>query len=507
MRRTTLIVVAVFAVLLIAVLLTNRGPVERGTERLELGGLDAEAARKIVVTSGEATLEVVREDGVWRLTDGHLADPETVDRALDALREIATSDVITDSAERHETYGVDDSGVRIEVDAGRRNVDLVVGEPASDGGTYVRPAGRDTVFRVSASLRHRFPTDAKQWLKLRLADVAPDEATRVEIDLAGAEPWAIEPEPAGEGWRLVDPSLLPESFRFDATAARSLARTAAALRATEIVEEAPAPSETGLEGEHDIVIVQGPDATTIVHLGTATEDNSVYARVEGRDALMLIPAYQARTLRKQPTDLRDLRPMALDPEQAVALEIDDGDRTLLFERGEDGAWSIPEDAPQPPEDMEIDLQGVDRLLVSVAGLRAAEVAEGIGPNEAGLDDPSPVVRVGLVDGGEAILAFGDTTTDGDDRNQVYVAGNADDLVYLAPEHQQSRFTRGWQLVERVQPPPGMTGGGNPFANLDPETLKNLPPEVRESLMKQMQQEAAKQRLLQQMQQQSEGRER
>jgi len=47
-------------------------------------------------------------------------------------------------------------------------------------------------------------------------------------------------------------------------------------------------------------------------------------------------------------------------------------------------------------------------------------------------------------------------------------GNADDHIYVVSVGQRDRFTRGWELFA---PPPEMPAGNNPFANLDPETLK------------------------------------
>ena len=137
---------------------------------------------------------------------------------------------------------------------------------------------------------------------------------------------------------------------------------------------------------------------------------------------------------------------------------------------------------------------------SLTGVKATALAEGVSSAQAGLDRAGTTISIGLADGSSAELRFGRKTEDAEGRSVYYASGNADQRVYTVAEYQRDRFARGWQLFERVEPPPNM-GGGNPFANIDPETLKNLPPEVRESLMKQMREEQMKQQLMEQMRRQ------
>jgi hypothetical protein len=170
---------------------------------------------------------------------------------------------------------------------------------------------------------------------------------------------------------------------------------------------------------------------------------------------------------------------------------------VAFLKGSSGAWTVDPAGPQPPADLELDPEAAGRLVSSLASLRAASLAEGVTAAAAGLDAPEVTVTVDLSGGSSATLALGNTFTGSDKGTLVYARGNADDLVYALAEAHLERFTRGWEAFKLVPPPPG----GNPFANLDPETLKNLPPEVRESLLKQMQEQAEKERILDQIRRQ------
>jgi len=385
----------------------------------------------------------------------------------------------------------------VEAAAGsKRAARVVVGEAAS-GGSYVRPVGGDTVFQTSRSLRHLFPSDTTKWLKLKLFDAELDEVQRVEVMLAGQSAWAIVPgdDEQGQEWKLEDASPLPEGFRFDGRGARSLATTLAGLRAKEIVGDPPDEDALGFSGKYDRLSLSTASGSVSVHLGATAEEDDVYARVAGRDAVFLIRSYQAKNLRKQLTDLRDLRLMAFDAESANGLAINHGRKEYRFIKSEAG-WQIDPEGNQPDDDFEFDPNTVDRTVQSIASLRATTLEEGVSPAAAGLNRPTAKVEVVLVDGEPISLTFGKSTTDEDERTQYYAAGNADDRVYTVGEYHFTRLTRGWDTFKYVAPPPA---AGNPFANMDPETLKNLPPEVRENIMRQMAEEQRKQELLRQIQ--------
>lgn len=496
MRRSTLVAVAAFVVLLLAVLLVERGGMERGTETLDLTSVDASNVDGLSIHEGEQTIDLTKVDGVWRLDSGRLADRSAIERAVDAIAAIDSSDVISSSPERHAEYGVADDAPVVTLRAGNRvAAELVVGEPGRSGGSYVRRADDDTVFRIDASLRHLLPTDQKKWLQLRLVDTELDDVTSITIKPESADAYTIVPGDEGAGWALADPSQLPADFRFDHQGAERLARTAVNLRATELVEDPPGDDVTGLTGDSSTVEVAVGDDVTTVHLGATAEDGSVWASVDGRDAVLQVPAYQATSLSQPVTDLRDLRLAPFDADKAVALEVVDGGRRFAFTRQPGGQWAVTEGAPQPPADLEFDPVAVQRVVASLAGLRGDSIDDGVSPGRAGLDHPRTTAEVTLDDGSQAEIRFG-TSTKVDGRDLDWAAGSADDHVYRVATAYRTRLARGWEAYRHVEPPVG--AGGNPFANLDPETLKNLPPDVRKSIIEQMQQEQRKQEMLRRM---------
>lgn len=499
MRRPTVIAVAAFVVLLLAVLMVEHSDMERGTETLDLTSLDKAAIDQLDLTEGETSIELDRVDGVWRLASGRLADRTAIERALEALAQISSSDVVSSSAERHGEYGVGDDAPIVTVHVGDAvAAKLVIGEPARSGGTYIRDAGADTVFRASQSLRHLLPTDPTRWLQLRLVDTELDDVAQIRAALQGSDEYTIVPGDSDSEWAISNPAQLPADFRFDGPGAMRLARTVVNLRAKELVEDPPADDVTGLAGEHDRITVSTSGGDAIVNLGAANDSGEVWASVDGRNAVFLLQSYQAQNLRKPLAELRDLRLAPFDADHAVDLEITADGNRFAFHREPGGDWSVVADAPRPPVDFEFDPTAVQRMAVALAGLRADALGDDVTTARAGLTKPTAVATVILDDGNQARIAFG-RSTKVDDRTFYWAQGSADDHVYRVPEYQYTRLTRGWEAFRQVEPPPQQ--GGNPFANLDPKALENLPPEVRESIKQQMEQERRKQELMRQIQQQ------
>jgi|GEM_PF-1614927 len=499
MRRSTLVTLGIFILLLAAVLLLRGRPVERGSSRLSFAGLDLDGVDRLTAVEGGKRVELQREGRAWTIAGtGALADGTVVTRALEGLKSVDTSEVVSTSLDRHQAFGVDpEKGLTVTAAAGSRTLaDAVLGSSEA-GSAYVRAVGRDTVYALPRSLRHLFPTDPARWARLRAFEVELDAVRRVEVSLEGEPTWAILPGDDDQAWRLEEESALPPGFRFDGRAAGALAASLANLRAKEVVAQPPDEAALGFEGEHDRFTLATDSGPVTLHLGAATADGDVYARVDGWDAVLAVRAHQASSLRKRLADLRDLTLMAFDPALATSLEVRAGSDRQRFVKDPAGPWVVDPQGPQPPADLELDPQGVERMVSLVRSLRATALADGVDAASAGLDDPSVSVTVGLGDQDEARLVFGAPAPADGPTELVYAGGNADAQVYTIARAQRDRFTRGWEAFRFVPPPPS----GNPFANLDPETLRNLPPEVRESLERQMREQAEKERLLDQIRRQ------
>lgn len=485
MKRSTLIVLGLFVLLLALALMLSKKPAQRGTRELDLSSIKAKelAAIEIQKAGEEKPVELAKKDGVWKLKDGHLADPDAVDRAVKAISEISTDDFISRSASRQEKYGVSkEKGLKISL---RRSsgspISLMLGS-SDKGGAFIRREGEKEIFKLKRNISYLFPTESKRWLKLKLVDFKIEDLKGARIALAGVQAYELLPTEDEQVWKLADSSVLPEGFRFDGKAARALVQQAVSCRATEIVDEAPEGVETGFGEAEDRITLNGDGASVSLHLGAMTEKNLVWARVDGRDRLFRIPEYQAKNLRKKLEDLRDMRLMKIDPEKLSDLRIQSGKTSIHLVRGEQGDWSIDEKASRPPQDFNFDPAMVEGFISSLENLRAEKYFGAKAPAKTGFNHPLIRIELESAASPPIQLLVGREIKQKEGASLFYAQGNADDMIYGIPAFQKERLSRGWELFRKINRPPG---GG--MGNIDPATLAKLPPEVRQQLLQQMRQ--------------------
>lgn len=503
MNKSTLIALVVFAALAGAVVWSMGRAPERGISRISFAELDAGKIDRLEI-AGPNPVKLKKDGDLWRLEDGKEADEAAVKRAAEAVAKVASSDLVTRSAERFAELEVDEAkGTRVQAFAGSQQLaDFVVGKAAT-GGAHVRVG--DEVYAVKQVFQNIYSKPAATWLERRFFKQGVADAARLEVRLAGQTPYAMAKKDGK--WGLEDASLMPQGFAFDANAAASLAGAVAGLRAKDIIDPKPGAEVTKLEADFDAFIIafagkEGePDTTAKLRLGAAREDDkSVFAMVEGRDTLYVIPEGTAKSLRKSLLDLRDLAMMSLETGKAKRLTISSGKDRTVFEK-KDGAWTLVSSTDKKPEGFELDPQAVERRVSAVASARAARVADGAGTANTGLAKPSAQVTVELEGGKPATLVFGNTTKNAD-TEMVYARGNAAEHVYFVTPWLKSNLTGGLASFRKQAGPPGGMGGMGGLGglgNIDPNALQNLPPEVRASLMQQLQQKQREQELIKQIQ--------
>lgn len=479
MNKSTLIAVVVFVALAVAAVLTLREEPRRGITELSLATVVPATVDRVLIGDDDG-IGIEKKDGRWVL-DGLRADATAVDRMIESLAAARSSDLASRNPERYAELEVDDEkGTRVRLFAdGNTVADVVVGAPAR-GGSYVRSG--DEVYTVGGIYRAAFARDREGWIERKVFFDEVDDVERVEVALAGAPPWAlVEKENV---WQLEDPALLPQGHRFDAEAATRLVRALITARAATVLAEDP-QEPTGLDDGADRLQyrVTGDDQPRVLTLGAASGDG-VYARSTAREHLLTLPQSVADSLRKNPGDLRDLGFVALDPSRVERLVIADGDRRLDLEK-RDASWQIAESSEPPAEGFALDPGAILRRLAALA--RASAIAEAPQPLEA--ERAAATITATLDDDSTVVAAFGPQST-WQEREVVAVTGNVDDKTYLVETATRDQLLAGLESFARTAPPPGGGLGG-----LDPAALQNLPPDVRQALMKQMAEEQQRQEMM------------
>jgi len=542
MKKSTLISLAVFGLLLaMAVFVTTRKP-ERGMTRLSFADVKVDGADRITIT-GKNPVELVKRDGVWRLANGKLADAGAVTRLLESVPKMKSNDLLSADASKLTELELDaEKGSAVTVFAGKQKLaGFTVGKSVPGGLALSTDAG---VFKVAGVAAMNYSKPAATWLEHKLFADKQDDVTRLEVRLAGERPYALVKK--DNAWAPEDSKALPPGFRFDADAARSLVAGVVNARVKDFEETDPGAPKTGLSDKSDVIsfvvapaapaptddamkvdvaaapapgaeaakadavaapapraeaakadaVVAPAPVTRTLRLGAVKPGDAkdVYARIDGKDELFTLADYTVKSLRKALVDLRDLKLMSFERATVEKLNIVDGKVNLAFEK-KNNVWSLVKSAEPKPADFELDPSAVERRLSGIASARGTKVVVGNTRGDPGLAAAKAKVTVTQKGGATVTLAFGNTTKD-DDREVSFAKGNADGAVYFVPKWTRDNLLGGLATFKTQ----ATQGGG--FEGIDPKALSNLPPDVRESLMKQIEQKKREQEMLKRLQQQA-----
>jgi hypothetical protein len=486
MKKSTLIALVVFLALGAGVLLSQQGRPERGITRISFTDVALDGIDRVNV-AGEKPIELRKENGEWMLPNGKRADSAAVTRMLESIVRTESSDLVSQNPERFADLEVtEEKGATVKAFASGVGVaEFTLGKGARNG-SYVRVG--DSVYLVPRVYRGAFQRDESGWLERKLFANDMDDVDKVEVKLAGEGPYTLVKE--GTDWVPGNGTTIPDGFRFDRSAARTLASSLVGAQAKDLLDQAPEAAQAGLGEEADVFTfhVSGESAPRTLRLGKETEESAVYAKATTFDETLTLPTYVAKNLRKRFADLRDLSLMDFDATTAKRLELANGDEHLVFTKV-DGVWQL-EESSRKEEDFELDPNEVARRIADVARLRGLAFAEGDGTS---LAEPSASVTVTSAGDEPMLLAFGKETK-WEDEAAVIASGNADERLYVVATKARDNVLRGLESFRRQASPAGALG------NLDPESLQGLPPEVRDGLMQKIAEEKKKQEMLKALQQ-------
>jgi len=496
MKQSTIVAVLIFVALGAAAYYSMTRKPERGITRVDFAQVDP-AVISAVAISGKNPIQIKKDGELWKLGNGKEADAASVKRLVDKIPEIVSSHVVTKDPARFAELEVDEEkGSRVQASVGSAVVaDFIVGK-AGAGGGHVRVD--DAVYLVKGVYPGVFSKEASAWHQLKLFDEKLEDVTWAGVGLADKGSYTLVKQE--DAWSLTDAGELPDGFRFDANAARSLVSTLVNARAREVLDADPGVETTGLDEAADALVFVGKDdARHELHLGKAAEEKKVYARVGGKPDVFTLPEHTVKNLRKAATDLRDLGLVTLEKEKVRFISFKSDAVKLSFKK-QDTQWWIDKTSGKVPDGFELDSMAVHRKIQAMDSARGTKLAPAeVTPAKAGLARPSATVTAKYEDGTAFTLVFGAEFKD-DERDVVYARGTVDDSIYVVSKWIRDNFT---STLDKYQKRDAPSGGGMP--NIDPAALSNLPPDVRAQLMKQMQQKQREQAMMQQIQAQMEAK--
>ncbi len=482
MKKSTLIILAVFIVLAGLAFAFLKKPAERGITRLALPKIDVKDVDLLAV-AGPMAVELKKTGETWTLADGREADQSAVTRAVEAAAKLQSSDLLARGSEHYAAYEVDDAkGTHVIFKKDGKPVsDFIVGKSVS-GGTAVRVG--DDVYAVKGVSAGLYAKPAVSWLERKLFSQNVGDATKLEIRLAGAEPYALVKE--NEAWTCE--GGVPQGFKLDSSVAASLVSQVVNLRAKDVLATAEAVTAGGNE---DVFVMTWKEGASTLHVPrTPADADNLHAVVDGKARTFVLSEGSVSPLRKRKQDLRDASLMSFDNTKAVGLTISDGANKTVFTKKK-GVWELVSTTEKKPDGWTLDPQAVERRVTQVANAKGMRIADDAKDN--GLAASKTKVSVKLEGGKEEALVFGAQTKD-DNRDAIYARGNTGNVI-IATAYVRTNLAGGVSSFAKR----GASDENDALSKLDPNALQGLPPEVRAGLMKQIEQKRREQEMLKQIQ--------
>lgn len=269
----------VLAFLILIALLTGVFGTDFSTVDVPELAVPAEEVTGIEASAPEWSVDLAREDGVWRLTAPieAPADSAAVVRLLDDIGDFELRNVVSTNPERYARYGVDSAATRLTLNLNGESRTLLVGESGGSS-SYVRIGDDEAVYQTDRRLR--VPNTVDDWRDKRIVDVSPDQIARLSI--VGPNRFVVLERGDGS-WSMMDAG---EPMEADSARVRRYLDRFNPLSADGFFETAPAESDSSFT----VRIETGEGAERRIELSPSGDD--IAARVDGGEAVFRIRGYR-----------------------------------------------------------------------------------------------------------------------------------------------------------------------------------------------------------------------
>ncbi len=170
MKRSSIILISVVAVLAIAVYFVSRQPGERSVSESTgepLVKYDSASVDKIEIRSATGVVTLEKQGGKWMITSPikYAADEAAVTSAVGKGKELNVNSLVSSNPVKQAIYAVDSTATLVQVFANNNPAAAFrVGKPSSSyTETYVRKEGSNDVYSVTGMLTATFAKGANDW--------------------------------------------------------------------------------------------------------------------------------------------------------------------------------------------------------------------------------------------------------------------------------------------------------------------------------------------------------
>lgn len=384
--KTTLILLAVFAVLLAFVLVfesrtkSRQAAKEKETKLVDLASADVE---KIDLNNGSETISFKKtEKGEWLITAPVEAPAEAsqVNRLAEDFSSLRFERLVEAEPADLKKYEIPKKEISLWYKGRTEPVKILIGmENPIDSSLFAQREGEKRVVLLASYLKSEID---KKTLDFRQKDVFKFETDDVAAIRLKAKDVAWEALKKDGAWHLQKPfAALANKGRVD-----DVLRLLSGLRAKEFVSEKKQDAEVadlGLKDAEYVVSLSLPSKSQDVTFSLHKKDDKTYAMTSLSTKIIIADTTSLADLEKKPDEIREKKVAVFNSWDAQKLRLSRGGLNLTVAKDADGNWHF-EDAAKA----EADRSKVETFIRRVESLEAAEFIDApAGPAEYGLAPP------------------------------------------------------------------------------------------------------------------------
>ena len=387
----------------LVVALTPDPPDVSEVEIPQLFSFEKEELVGIEVVRSDATIELVREEGVWRVVgDDWRPSRSMTRRVAHQLHNLTARDKVVDQVEDPSKFGLgaDQIEVTLTLSDGR-TLQFLAGDPNPEGVSfYIRPLPGEAVYIVKKAAVDYYSLRLEEFRERRFASLRADDADAIHATVDGRTLRFHRTGP--KKWAMDEP--MP--WQASREKVRTMLGRTGALKAKEFAADAPTDkAKFGLEPpRHTVEIGVSEGETITLHVGDDVEvegdsrEHAYVYRVED-DAVYVARRGFLEAFREELEDYRNRDILGKNEWDVTAYEVTRDGQTLKIERAA-GGWLWPDGSL-------VSGSTPKRVAGSAAGFKTLSFHDEAPPaSETGLDAPTITMALTFEEGEPATVKIG-----------------------------------------------------------------------------------------------------
>lgn len=295
------------------------------------------------LTRGKWTVATNKQQETWKLTQpaDDRTDKGVVDRMLDKADFISIIDFIEEQADDLAQYGLEDPDIRWQVSAGKKSLELLIGDPVKGGNGdaesnhYAKQSNRPVIFTIAKWNLDAFPNTAVEIRDKRPLNIEADKVTSLHLEREGVN---LKLSKEGDDWNVT----VPREFKASSTAVDEVLDFLKDASALEF-DDNPDQAALGLDQAATRLHVTAGEQTATLLIGRQqTRDDQTLLPVKADDesVVRMVSADVLAKIDKTHLDFYDRQRLQLDSQEITEINVNRADGSQFNLVKKDDNWHL-----------------------------------------------------------------------------------------------------------------------------------------------------------------------